>query len=125
MFMRNVWIPVIFIAVVTLAAAVVLFDNGPADHDGYLYAVYTDPEKNLDVVDVYESHYEGGATTTLSQIYRTAEGMNQFWTFDKETGIGPFDAYYAAINLSDDLDLYASDDDAEKRLSGSAGRQAR
>lgn len=106
-----------------LAAAVVLTADGGSDADGYLYAIYTDHE-NLDIVDVHESHTEGGKRTAMSQQYRSfigPDGISSFWGFDGETGRGPFGAFYAAINLVDDCPAYDADDGAEGRMSESAG----
>ena len=117
------------VAVLALAAAIAVFhdDRQGPDEDGYLYVVYTDAGRNLDVIDVYESHFENGKATALSQKYRTSDsagGINAFWKFDKDTGKGPFNAFYAAINLLDDFPGYDADDIAEKRMNTSAGTVA-
>ena len=117
----------ILVAVAAVAAVIMLVDDGTVDDDGYLYAVYTDADRNLDVIDVYESHYDGGTATALSQVYRhpdAVDGIDQFWSFDRKTGVGPFNSYYAAINLSSDAGLYLSDDSSERRMSASVGRIA-
>jgi len=127
---------IISVAIVIAVIAVLLFafltaddtsdDDIPAGGD-YLYAVYTDPIANINVVDVYESHDDGDGPTPMQQRYRSSiglDGINGNWRFDTETGLGPFNSFYAAINLMDDCEEYRSDDSNEKRLSTSAGRIA-
>ena len=111
-------------AVAVIAAAFVLTADQGSDGERYLYAIYTDPETNLDIVDVYESHIDGGRATEMCQRYRTSGapgGINAFWGFDGETGKGPFGAFYAAVNLAEDCPAYDQDDAAEERMSTSAG----
>jgi len=112
-------------AVAVIAGAFLLAsDHGSEGEEGYLYAIYTDPEKNLDIVDVYESHIDGGMATEMCQRYRTSDGpggINTFWGFDGDTGRGPFGAFYAAVNLAGDCPAYDADDAAEGRMSTSAG----
>ncbi|MBR6204799.1 MAG: hypothetical protein IKQ60_07110 [Candidatus Methanomethylophilaceae archaeon] len=118
--------PVAIVAVAIALIAMPHDDRGPTD-DGYLYAIYTDSESNLDVIDVYESHMVDGKATALSQRYRASDGaggINESWKFNVKTGKGPFGAFYAAINLLDDGPLYDSDDAAEKRRSVSVGAVA-
>ena len=106
-----------------LVLSFVCFNEGYSDDD-YLYVLYTDAESNLDLIDVYESHIEDGKPTALAQRYRISDsegGINPAWKFDKETGIGPFNTFYAAINLLDDCPCYDVDDASEKRLSTSVG----
>lgn len=66
---------------------------------------------------------EGG--TTVSDVQVLSEGewvskmpsakvLNSFWAFDRETGVGPFGCYYAAVNLSSGPN---ADDVREQRLS--------
>lgn len=122
--MRPLLVVSIVAAVVLVAAITYLSSPGEPDEDGFLYAVYTDAESNLNVIDVYESHVEDGKTTPLVQRYRTSDsegGINPEWSFDRKTGIGPFNTFYAAINLSEDSPAYDADDSAERRLSTSVG----
>ena len=101
-------------------------DDGIPNGEDYLYVMYTDSVANINVIDVYESHYESGSATPLEQRYRTSvgiDGINGFWKFDSN-GLGPFNCFYAAINLLDDCPEYAADDSGEKRLSSSVGRIA-
>ena len=103
--MKGMLLVGILVAVAAFASVTMLVDDGTVDDDGYLYAVYTDADRNLDVIDVYESHYDGGTATVLSQVYRhsdAVDGIDQFWSFDRKTGVGPFNSFYAAINLSSD-----------------------
>ncbi len=125
--MKQAFAIVAIVAIILAAAVLIMTNNGTENEDGYFYAIYTDSEKNLNVIDVCESHYENGTATVLSHKYRSADGpsgIDPFWSFDDKTGVGPFDAFYAAINISDDTPLYTKDDSKEKRLSSSAGRIA-
>lgn len=86
--------------------------------------LYTDSEYNLDIVDVYESHIENREATPLTERYRTSDsidGINTFWKYDSETGVGPFGTFYAAVNLMDDCPAYDTDDAREERRSTSVG----
>ncbi len=119
---------VVIAAAALIAAGGMLFNftqnNENTPDEGYLYALYTDSEKNLDIIDVYESHFEDGKATSLTQRYRSSEsleGINPFWQFDKDTGTGPFGTFYAAINLMNDGKAYDTDDQTEKRRSTSVG----
>ncbi len=118
-------LPVAAVAIVAMMLTVcfVQYDGGRSD-DGYLYAIYTDADSNMDVIDVFESHIENRTATGLVQRYRTSDssdGINSFWTFDKTSGKGPFNSFYAAINLSDDGPAYDTDDSSQTRKSTSAG----
>ena len=93
----------------------------------YLYAIYTDPEANINVIDVRESHGSDCVYSPLVQRYRTSDGpggINGFWRFDSVTGIGPFNSFYAAVNLRDDSSVYEKDDSIEKRMDTAAGTVA-
>ena len=112
------------ITVVALAICFVQHDGGDSNDDGYLYAIYTDSETNLDVIDVYESHIEDGKATAPVQRYRTSgspDSINPFWAFDRTTGKGPFNSFYAAINLTDNSLAYSANDSVQKRMSSSVG----
>ncbi|MBO4798622.1 MAG: hypothetical protein J5494_07650 [Candidatus Methanomethylophilaceae archaeon] len=116
--------------IAVLAAAAVLFvfpNDGGNPEEGYLYAIYTDSETNLNVVDVYESSIEKGEPSALSRRYRVSDsagGANPLWAFDEKTGKGPFGSFYAAVNLLDDCLAYGPDDASEKRRNSSAGAVA-
>ncbi len=90
----------------------------------YLYALYTDSQSNVNIVDVYESHLEGDRSTPLTQRYRDGTSIDGFWSFDRETGRGPFNSYYAAVNILGEGGGYAADDHCEKRLDHAAGTVA-
>jgi len=124
------------IAVVAVSALTILLcvflvmsqssDDGLPEGDDYLYVMYTDPLSNVNVVDVYESHMDGRSATPLEQRYRTSvgpDGINSKWVFDKN-GLGPFNSFYAAINLTKESSVYENDDSAERRLSDSVGEVA-
>ena len=114
------------VIVIVVAAVYINSDHGGSE-EGYLYALYTDSENNVNVIDVYESHLVNGKATELTQRYRTSDsmdGLDPFWSFDKKTGKGPFGTFYAAINLMDDNSMYSADDSAEKRLSTAVGKVA-
>ena len=98
--------------------------------DNYLYAIYTDIANNVDVVDVevwngtsWVSRMRTTDGTTVSHG-TNATVVNDFWKFDPETGLGPFNTFYAAINLMDDNANYDRDDSVEKRLNTDAGTVA-
>ncbi len=128
----SVRMKVLYLALVAVLAIIVAMlaihaDVQKSEDGGYLYAVYTDSESNMDVVDVYESHVENGRATVLSQRYRisdSAGGINPLWEFDAKTGKGPFGSFYAAVNLLADGPAYNPDDSAEKRMSSAVGAVA-
>lgn len=73
---------------------------------------------------------EGGSTITnvqvndggsLISVMPTGTTLNEFWNFNTETGVGPFGAYYAAINLATGNN---ADDATEERLSNVKGEIA-
>lgn len=73
---------------------------------------------------------EGGSTITnvqvndggsLISVMPTGTTLNEFWNFNTETGVGPFGAYYAAINLATGSN---TDDATEERLSSVKGEIA-
>lgn len=114
-------IAVVFLVVAV--AVVIISDQNVqnSDDDRYLYAVYTDAAGNLDVVDVYESHVVNGAPTAMIQRYRDpVTGINKSWGFNGK-GIGPFNCFYAAVNILDDGSAYHADDSVEKRKNTAAG----
>lgn len=105
------------------------------DGNGYLYSLITDDSEPLGL-RVAESHVENGAPTPMSpagpvaadgpDASMTSTGnpdydVNRFWDFDPVTGLGPFNSFYAAINLEDGSN---NDDRLEKRLSSKAGTVA-
>ncbi len=102
---------------------------------GYLYGLIADDSDPLGL-RVVESHIENGTATPLSpagpvpadgpDASITSTGnpdydVNSFWDFDPATGLGPFNSFYAAINLEDGSN---GDDRLEKRLSSKAGTVA-
>ena len=120
----TIGIAAVAAAAVIAGAFLLASDHGSEGEEGYLYAIYTDPVKNLDIVDVYASPIDGGMATEMCQRYRTSDGpggINTFWGFDGDTGRGPFGAFYAAVNLAGDCPAYDADDAAEGRMSTSAG----
>lgn len=58
---------------------------------------------------------------TLTPKMPTNTTLNSYWDFDSTTGIGPFGAYYVAINLSDGAN---ADDTSEPRISTTKGEIA-
>ena len=58
---------------------------------------------------------------TLTSTMPSGTTLNDFWSFDTATGVGPFGAYYAAINLASGSN---ADDGTEARLSTDKGAVA-
>lgn len=58
---------------------------------------------------------------TLASTMPSGTTLNEFWSFDTSTGVGPFGAYYAAINLTSGAN---TDDGVEARLSTDKGAVA-
>lgn len=58
---------------------------------------------------------------TLTSVMPTGTTLNDFWSFDGTTGLGPFGAYYAAVNLASGSN---DDDEVESRLSTDKGAVA-
>ncbi len=90
----------------------------------YLYALYTDSQSNVEIADVYESHSDEDRCTPMTQRYRDGTSIDGFWSFDRKTGRGPFNSYYAAVNILGEGEGYAADDLREKRLGSGAGTVA-
>ncbi len=66
--------------------------------EDYLYVMTTD-ENNVQVTGVKAS--VGGSP--LETVYTKTNGttISSFWSFDKRTGMGPFNSFYAAINVDE------------------------
>ena len=124
--MKMLWTVGIALAAFAVIVGLVYFSDGGQSDDGYMYALYTDADSNLNVIDVYESHMENGKATALSQRYRTSGavgGINSQWGYNKDTGKGPFGTFYAAINLVEGHS-YDADDAVEKRINSDVGAVA-
>ena len=105
------------------------------DGEEYVYILYTDTRYSTDVIDVQVSvgnHPTDYDRQPISK-FRTGtpanpgEGIpmiNSFWSFSDTTGIGPFNAFYAAVNLMPDNIYYDADDDREARYSTDVGAVA-
>ena len=59
-----------------------------------------------------------------SQIDANQSAIKSIWDFDPTTGLGPFNSFYAAINVSDNQSLYIADEAKEHRLNTAAGAVA-
>ncbi len=67
----------------------------------YMYAITTD-SNNVNITKVRAS--ENGSALTVVSGPRTSGGVSNisyFWNFDKTTGMGPFNSFYAAINITE------------------------
>jgi len=86
----------------------------------YLYVIKQNTDgTNIQSVDAYEDN--GGVITKMSSTYRSGKTMGTYWNFNAETGMGPFNSFYAAINISSGDN---SDDSGERRLSKDIGKVA-
>ena len=86
----------------------------------YLYVIKQNTGgTNIQAVDAYEN--DGDKITKKDSTYRSGNTMGEYWTFDSETGMGPFNSFYAAINISTGVN---DDDNGERRLSTVSGKVA-
>lgn len=109
------------------------FDNSAADSIGsrlayvmtgagdmsadYGYVVTFDTSSGQTVISNVEVQNNGGLVSAMP----TGTTLNPYWDFDTTTGVGPFGAYYVAINLSSGAN---ADDSTEARLSTQKGEIA-
>ena len=109
-----------------LAVAVVPAIQGPTDadatvthnfSDSYMYVITLDGTSTEKINDVQVS-VNGSALTSQKSYDGTNKGVSyikDFWKFDSDTGLGPFNSFYAAVNLTSgtakigDEDKIASD----------------
>ncbi|MBR2093958.1 MAG: hypothetical protein IJ904_07990, partial [Candidatus Methanomethylophilaceae archaeon] len=81
----------------------------------YLYDLWTD-DNNVKILSVRASI--GGSDLVEITGERTSKGpISGFWDFDRGTGLGPFNSFYAAINIADGL----GEDNGERMLNHRAG----
>ena len=107
--------------------------RGIPEGNDYLYRLDTDTT-NTNVTDVLESHIVDGVATSMVSKYRVGSGsadasrtstgnttqkINAFWDFDPDTGMGPFNSFYAAVNL---YGGETGDDMKERRMHTGAGQ---
>ena len=57
----------------------------------------------------------------LESVMPDGTAINSFWSFDTQTGLGPFDCYYAAVNVYNGTN---NDDERQTRLSTDKGEIA-
>ncbi len=86
----------------------------------YMYVIKTDSD-NSKILSVRAS--ENGSALKQITGARTsgstgADAISDFWKFDPETGMGPFNSFYAAVNIGNGY----GDDCGEKQISPKAGR---
>ena len=67
--------------------------------ESYLYAITTD-SKNVQITSV-EASTGGSALSQISGTRTAKEDVPDYWSFDGETGMGPFNSFYAAVNIDD------------------------
>ncbi len=130
MSMRKICLAVMAVAVMVLSPAVLAWEEADAaDSDDssapelkrYLYAITTDRDYEEKITKVRASE-NGSAMKVISEA-RTAGGASNisgFWDFDRTTGIGPFNSFYAAINI----EAGSGYDNGERMLSSAAGAVA-
>jgi hypothetical protein len=100
-------------------------DQVPSDKGGdipqpksYMYVLTTDNENNrITRVQVSEN---GSELSMMTAMLTGSEGISSFWNFDKDTGMGPFNSFYAAINMEAGPEA----DNGEKLLNTAAGTVA-
>ena len=79
---------------------------------------------NITNVQAYVGDSPDATSGTLqSNTYRSGTTMGSFWKFDKQTGLGPFNSFYAAVNLYNSSSAN-NDDNYEIRLSKDVGKIA-
>ena len=81
----------------------------------YLYDLWTD-DNNVKILSVRASI--GGSDLVEITGERTSKGpISGFWDFDRGTGMGPFNSFYAAINIENG----SGEDNGERMLNHRAG----
>ena len=99
----------------------------PSASDYGYVLTYDDKNINIEKVESYSKSTKA-YTTELSgpnktiETTGTGESASGFWSFSDTTGRGPFNTFYAAINLKADDSDYDADDAAEARISTDAGK---
>ena len=83
----------------------------------YMYVLTTD-SNNIQITSVKAS-VNGSALEVKSSARTSSASIPDFWAFDRNTGMGPFNSFYAAINLYSGSGL--GTDNGETKLSNIAG----
>ena len=96
-----------------LAYVIPVIDSVAADY-GYVMTLNSATQTTVTDVQVLENGL-------LVSKMPSGTTLNSFWDFDTTTGVGPFGAYYVAINLSSGAN---ADDSTEARLSTQKGEIA-
>lgn len=96
--------------------AYVIPDGGSPSAD-YGYVITFDTTSGQTIISDVQALDNGSLISKMP----TGTTLNSFWDFDTTTGVGPFGAYYVAINLSSGAN---ADDSAEARLSTQKGEIA-
>ncbi len=127
--MKKICLALMAVAIMVLSPAVPAWEEADAaDSDDssvpepkqYMYAITTD-SKNVNITKVRASE-NGSALKVISEA-RTAGGASNisgFWDFDRTTGMGPFNSFYAAINIEEGSGY----DSGERMLSSAVGSVA-
>ncbi|MBR2093806.1 MAG: InlB B-repeat-containing protein, partial [Candidatus Methanomethylophilaceae archaeon] len=68
-----------------------------SEPESYLYTITTDLD-NVQITSV-EASTGGSALSQISGTRTAKEDIPDYWSFDRETGVGPFNSFYAAINI--------------------------
>lgn len=96
--------------------AYVIPDGGSPSAD-YGYVITFDTTSGQTIISDVQTLDNGSLVSKMP----TGTTLNSFWDFDTTTGVGPFGAYYVAINLSSGAN---ADDSTEARLSTQKGEIA-
>jgi hypothetical protein len=114
-----------------LAVAVVPATQGPTDADAtvthkfsdhYMYVITLDGTSKEKISDVQVS-VNGTALTSQKSYDGTNKGVShikKFWKFDSDTGLGPFNSFYAAVNLTSGTEKIGNED----KIASGAGQIA-
>ena len=112
-------ISVILLAMTLLAVGVAVTEGSSADGgipkpDEYMYVITLDDDNGIANVYASKNHSDFQAVTN-----ETGD-ISEYWSFDHNTGMGPFNSFYAAINIDDNPD----EDNGEELLNTAAGTVA-
>ncbi len=108
--MRKICFALVAVALMAFSSVVLAGDDTDANGSmgpmvpelkQYMYAITTD-SNNVNITKVRAS--ENGSALTVVSGPRTSGGVSNisdFWNFDRTTGMGPFNSFYAAINITE------------------------
>ena len=91
--------------------------DAPVQTADYGYVITFDTTSGQTIISNVQTLENGSLTSKMP----SDTTLNSYWDFDTTTGVGPFGAYYVAINLSSGAN---ADDSTETRLSTQKGEIA-